>query len=97
MAPGWRRKARRPARKCTIPAEAFFGERAPGTTERTKRAKLSEIHIDREVQLDVDRATLPPDAQDKGYQAMVVQELRTATENVRFLRKRFYSASQRVG
>ena len=62
--------------------------------ERTKRAKLSEIHIDREVQLDVDRATLPPDAQDKGYQAVVVQELRIATENVRFLRKKYYSASQ---
>src|SRR5216684_5911837 len=61
--------------------------------ERTKRAKLSEIQIDKEVKLDLDRATLPPDAQDKGYQAVVVQELRIATENVRFLRKKYYSAS----
>src|SRR5437870_5292886 len=60
---------------------------------RTKRAKLSEIRIDKEVKLDLDRATLPPDAQDKGYQAVVVQELRIATENVRFLRKKYYSAS----
>ena len=59
----------------------------------TKRAKLSEIQIDKEVKLDMDRATLPPDAEDKGYEAMVVQELRIATENVRFLRKKYYSAS----
>jgi hypothetical protein len=61
--------------------------------ERTKRAKLSEIKIDQEVKLDLDRATLPPDAKDKGYEAVVVQELRIATENVRFLRKKYYSAS----
>jgi len=62
--------------------------------ERTKRAKLSEIKINQEVKLDLDRATLPPDAQDKGYEAVVVQELRIATENVRFLRKKYYSASR---
>ena len=61
--------------------------------ERTKRAKLNEIKIDKEVKLDLDRANLPPDAQDKGYEAVVVQELRIATENVRFLRKKYYSAS----
>src|SRR5713226_2734694 len=41
--------------------------------ERTKRAKLSEIKIDKEVKLDLDRAILPPDAKDKGYEAVVVQ------------------------
>lgn len=61
--------------------------------QRTRRAKLSEIRIDKEVKLDLDRATLPPDAEDKGYEAKVVQELRIATENVRFLRKKYYSAS----
>jgi len=62
--------------------------------ERIKRAKLSEIQIDKEVKLDLDLATLPADAQDKGYEAVVVQELRIATENVRFLRKKYYSASR---
>jgi len=61
--------------------------------ERTKRAKLNQIQIDKEVKLDVDRATLPPDAEDKGYAASVVQELRISTENVRFLRKKYYSPS----
>jgi hypothetical protein len=92
--PGWRRKARRPTGKFTIPADAFVGERAPGTSGTNQAGQLSEIQIDREVQLDVDRATLPPDAQDKGYQAVVVQELRIATENVRFLRTKYYSKSQ---
>ena len=61
--------------------------------ERNKREKLSRIRIDREEKLDVDRAKLPPDAKDKGYEAVVVQELRIATDNVRFLRKKYYSAS----
>ena len=61
--------------------------------ERNKREKLSRIKIDREEKLDVDRAKLPPDAKDKGYEAVVVQELRIDTDNVRFLRKKYYSAS----
>ena len=61
--------------------------------ERTKREKLSRIKIDREEKLDVDRAKLPPDAKDKGYEAVVVQELLIATDNVKFLRKKYYSAS----
>ncbi len=61
--------------------------------ERTKREKLSRIKIDREVKLDVDRASLPADAEDKGYEEKVVQELRIATDNVKFLRKKYYSAS----
>jgi hypothetical protein len=60
---------------------------------RIKREKLSRIKIDKEVKLDLDRAKLPPDAQDKGYEEVVVQELRIATCNVRFLRKKYYSAS----
>jgi len=61
--------------------------------ERTKREKLSRIKIDREEKLDVDRATLPGDAQDKGYEEKVVQELRIDTDNVKFLRKKYYSVS----
>jgi len=61
--------------------------------ERTKRAKLGEIRIDREEKRELDPAGLPPDAQDKGYEAVVVQELRIATDNVRFLKKKYYSAS----
>jgi hypothetical protein len=61
--------------------------------ERTKRTKVGEIQIDREVKVDLDRASLPPDAQDKGYEAVVVQELRITTDNLRILRKKYYSAS----
>jgi hypothetical protein len=45
------------------------------------------------VKLDLDRAMLPADAEDKGYQEVVVQELRINTENVRFFRKKYYSPS----
>src|SRR5438128_8921978 len=36
--------------------------------ERNKREKLSRIKINREEKLDVDRATLPADAEDKVYE-----------------------------
>jgi hypothetical protein len=61
--------------------------------ERTKRAKLGVIEIDRDEKLELDRATLPPDAQDKGYESVVVQELRMEPDNVRFFRKKYYSPS----
>ncbi|MGA7926817.1 MAG: transposase [Candidatus Sulfotelmatobacter sp.] len=65
------------------------GERSP----RRKRSKLDRIPIGREEVLKVDRATLPPDAEFKGYEDVVVQELRIATDNVKFRKEKYYSAS----
>ena len=61
--------------------------------QRTRRAKLAEVRIDREKKLELDRASLPPDVEDKGYEAVVVQELLIATDNVKFLKKKYYSPS----
>jgi hypothetical protein len=59
----------------------------------TKRSKLDRIHIDREEVLQVDRAVLPADAQFKGYEEVVVQELCLTTDNVKFRKEKFYSPS----
>lgn len=61
----------------------------------TKSGKVDQITIDREEVLTVDRTRLPPDAEFKGCEPVVVQDLRFLTNNVRFWKEKFYSASER--
>jgi Transposase IS66 family len=65
----------------------------PEDKKHTKRTKLDRIPIDREQVLMLDRATLPPDAEFKGYEDVVVQELVISTDNVKFRKEKYYSAS----
>jgi hypothetical protein len=65
----------------------------PEGKQSTKRRKLDRIPIDREQVLKCDRATLPPDAEFKGYEDVVVQELHIRTDNVRFRKEKYYAAS----
>jgi hypothetical protein len=65
----------------------------PETKQNTKRSKLDRIRIDREEVLKLDRATLPPDAEFKGYEDVVVQELHIRPDNVRFRKEKYYAAS----
>ena len=58
-----------------------------------KSSKKAEIHIDREEVVDVDRRELPADAQPKGSEEVVVQDLIVHTDNVRFHKQKYYSAS----
>ncbi len=43
--------------------------------------------------LKLERASLPPDAEFKGYEEVVVQELRFVTDNVKFRKEKYYAAS----
>ena len=62
--------------------------------ERTKRAKRALLLIDREQTLLVERALLPADAEFKGYDEVLVQDLVVRTDNVLFRKEKFYSPSQ---
>lgn len=62
-------------------------------TERVSRRKRATITVDREQTLPVDRAILPPDAEFKGYEDVVVQDLIIRTDNVLFHKEVFYSPS----
>lgn len=61
--------------------------------EHHKHAKLTTISVDRQQIVTIDPATLPPDAQFKGYQQVIVQDLRLQTDNVCFLKQEYYSPS----
>jgi len=59
-----------------------------------KGSKLDRISIDRTERLTVDPATLPSDAEFKGYEAVVVQDLVLRTDTVRFDKEVWYSPSR---
>ena len=61
---------------------------------RGKRGKREAVSIDREQVLTVDPATLPPDAEFKDYVEVVVQDLVVRTDNVLFLKEKFYSPTE---
>jgi hypothetical protein len=63
--------------------------------ERGKRGQRAPIPIDREQVVQVDPATLPPDAEFKGYEEVVVQDVVVRTDNVLFRKEKFYSAAER--
>lgn len=62
--------------------------------EWKKRRKVDQIHIDREQVLPIDPQVLPVDAEFKGHDPVVVQDLILHTDNVRFLKEKYYSPAQ---
>jgi hypothetical protein len=61
--------------------------------KRKKRRKLDRVKIDRTEELDVEPERLPADAEFKGHEEVVVQDLRIDTDNVLFRKRKYYSAS----
>jgi Transposase IS66 family len=61
--------------------------------EWAKGPKSALIQVDREQTLEVDRTTLPEDAQFKGHADVVVQDVVLHTDNVLFHKEKFYSPS----
>ncbi len=64
------------------------------TKPHHKSSKVKQIVVNREETLSVAREQLPTDAQFKGYEAVVIQDIQLQTDNVRFLKEKFYSPSQ---
>lgn len=62
--------------------------------KRQKRKKVGEVKIDRDEIVEIDKAQLPEDAEFKGYEIVIVQDLRIETDNIRFQKEKYYSASE---
>jgi hypothetical protein len=60
-----------------------------------KENKQAKIRIDRVEVLKVDQERLPPDAQFKGYEEVIVQDVEFRTENIKFCKEKYYSPSHR--
>lgn len=61
--------------------------------KRHKNRKKATIKIDREEVVKVDQEILPADAEFKGYEEVVVQDIILKTDNVRFRKEKYYAAS----
>jgi Transposase IS66 family len=59
-----------------------------------KDRKLDRLTVTRTERLAVDRAQLPPDAQYKGTEAVIVQDLKLELDTIRFEKEIWYSPSQ---
>jgi Transposase IS66 family. len=62
--------------------------------EKKSKAKKHKIKIDRTEVCKVDQKLLPDDAEFKGYQSVVVQEIVIKTDNVEYKKEIYYSPSQ---
>src|SRR2546426_4961420 len=60
-----------------------------------KANKHAEIRIDRVEVVKVDEEHVPADAQFKGYEDVIVQDIAFRTENIRFRKEKYYSPSQK--
>ncbi len=63
--------------------------------KRKSKAKKNKIKIDRSEICRVAKSQLPKDAVFKGYEPVIVQEIVIATDNVEYLREKYYSPSQK--
>ena len=61
----------------------------------SKGSKIDKINIDREETIKIDRNSLPSDAQFKGYEEIIIQELIIKTDNVLYKCEKFYSPSEK--
>lgn len=62
--------------------------------EKKSKGKKDKIKPDRTEKCPVDKSILPADAEFKGYQPVIVQELIIKTDNVEYLKEIYYSPSQ---
>ena len=61
--------------------------------ERKPKTKKDKIKIDRTEVCKVDQSELPDDAEFRGYESIVVQEILVTTDNIEYKREKYYSPS----
>jgi Transposase IS66 family len=77
------------------PAADYSSERERHTPKGwSKGSKTAKIQIDREQTLRLDPAKLPPDAEFKDFEDVVVQDVIFKTDNVLFHKEKYYSRSE---
>jgi hypothetical protein len=86
----------RPSKKRAVGEQAnYSSERERYKPKpRKKASKAARIEVQREEVIPVDPAQLPTDAEFKGYEDIVIQDLKIETDNVRFRKEKYYSPSE---
>jgi hypothetical protein len=84
------------------PSKKALGSQADYSSERErykpkpwkKASKAMRIVVNREEVVPVDPVELPTDAEFKGYEEVVVQDIKVETDNVRFRKEKYYSPAE---
>lgn len=63
----------------------------PQKKKHKKKSKKSELEVDEQVELDVDKEELPSDAKFIGKRKIIVQEMRIERRNIEFVISRYWS------
>lgn len=87
----------KPNRPASAPTVANYSSERERHQRRAwkKSGKVERIEVKREEVLKVDSARLPADAEFKGYDDVLVQDIKIETDNVLFHKEKFYSKSER--
>src|SRR5216684_4519061 len=86
----------KPSIKPKKPASALSSEKERRESKPHHKAKKqAQVRIDRVEVVKVDQQRLPHDAQFKGYEDVIVQDIEFRTENVTFRKEKYYSPSHR--
>jgi len=86
----------KPSIKPKKPASALSSEKERRESKPHHKAKKqAQVRIDRVEVVKVDQQRLPHDAQFKGYEDVIVQDIEFRTENVTFRKEKYYSPSQK--
>jgi hypothetical protein len=82
------------ARPAKPPAQNYSSEKERRKPKpRQKQAKKDKLEIHREQTLTVDQTILPSDAEFKGYEDVVVQDVLFRADNVRFRKEKYWVPS----
>jgi Transposase IS66 family len=86
----------KPNIKANKPAPALSSEKERRESKAHHKAKKhAQVRIDRVEVVKIDQQRLPHDAQFKGYEDVIVQDIEFRTENVTFRKEKYYSPSQK--
>jgi hypothetical protein len=87
----------KPNLKATTKAKASLSSEKERRVSKAhhKANKHAQIRIDRVEVVKVDEEHVPADAQFKGYEDVIVQDIAFRSENIRFRKEKYYSPSQK--
>jgi hypothetical protein len=77
--------------KKDISSEAERKDESDKKQEPKSKAKLNKIIVNRTELLRVEKSKLPADAEFKGYQEVIIQDLKFINDNIKFRKEVYYS------
>ena len=84
------------AKKPRVLSRNYSSEKERKTPKKhSKSRKQEHIKIDREKIVEYPQDKLPVDAEFKGYEEVIVQDIKLSTDNILFRKQKYYSPSEK--